>query len=414
MPAVSKPKNKSPLVKAVKRATQKREPLWKGPEIDGVTQSMVNSFLTCRERFRIRYVEGLRPIEQFNKFLEYGNMWHLCEEELATGRDFKRAETVLKNYAQGLCQRFPMAVNEIDKWYNCCRVQFPIYVDYWSKHPDVEARTPLMQEYVFDVSYQLPSGRVVRLRGKFDSVDLIGKGKNAGVYLQENKTKGDIDEQQLQRQLSFDMQTMVYLVALSQHTYDNGPLSKSSDGVPIRGVRYNVIRRPLSGGKGSIKQGEGTQGSKCNLKACREQMEQGLPAVRGCEKCGGSGYFGGKPAETSEDYYNRLQKYFIDEPDYWFMRWKTEISQADVERFKIRFLNPILEQLCQWYEVVEYWTRENKVENIWTDSESNHWQHPFGAVNGINEYGHSDLDEYLLTGSTLGLERSEELFRELQ
>ena len=68
----------------------------------------------------------------------------------------------------------------------------------------------MLQEQVCDVPYNLPSGRVVRLRGKFDSVDLI----DGGIYLQENKTKGDIDKIQVERQLSFDLQTLMYSVAL--------------------------------------------------------------------------------------------------------------------------------------------------------------------------------------------------------
>ena len=28
-------------------------PAWKGPEVDGITQSLLSKFLVCRERFRI-------------------------------------------------------------------------------------------------------------------------------------------------------------------------------------------------------------------------------------------------------------------------------------------------------------------------------------------------------------------------
>ena len=97
-----------------------------------------------------------------------------------------------------------------------CRVQFPIYLRWWSKKKDEKGRVSLLQEQVFNVPYELPSGRVVYLRGKWDGIDLI-KGN---VWLLEHKTKGDIDEHILNRNLSFDLQTMLYLVALhSEYGY---------------------------------------------------------------------------------------------------------------------------------------------------------------------------------------------------
>jgi len=202
--------------------------VWEGPEgkgsQGGVTQSMISRWLECRERFRVRVIEGYRAKDQFNKYLEYGNMWHVCEESHAAGGNPIVNNPVaeppwlqsLKKYCKDLCEKYLTQVEEVDHWYRTCKAQFPCYVDYWSKHRDVEQRTPLMQEQVFDVPYELPSGRVVRLRGKFDSVDLIGKGKMAGIYLQENKTKGDVDRVDLEKQLQYDLQTMTYLTVLEQ------------------------------------------------------------------------------------------------------------------------------------------------------------------------------------------------------
>lgn len=209
----------------------KRGPVWAGPEAPGpnggITQSLLARFLTCRERFRLLVVEGLKPADTFSHRLEYGSMWHVCEEALA-GSPSKFADGMiivhhdwvgpLTAYCQQLCKRYPLQQEQIDHWYNVCKITFPLYVEHWSQHPDVTARTPLLQEQVFDVPYQLPSGRTVRLRGKWDSVDLIGKGKNASVYLCENKTKGNIDEPALKRQLAsgFDLQTGLYNVALQE------------------------------------------------------------------------------------------------------------------------------------------------------------------------------------------------------
>lgn len=360
------------LTDRLKEIQEQREiPLWEGPCSDGpnggITQSMLNNFLVCRERFRVRYVLGLQPTDTFKHALEFGNMWHAAEESLAA----KDADPWLKldAYTVELCERYPLQQQDIIHWHNIVKLQFPIYREYWASHEDVKDRTPLMQEEVFNIPYLLPSGRTVRLRGKFDSVDLIG-GK---IWLQENKTKGDIDPVLLQRQLTFDLQTGLYLVALSELSNDTGEASWE-----IAGVRYNVIRRPLSGGKGSIRQ---------------------------------------KKNQTQEEFYQELGELIkgatgpdwgmLEGEHYFFMRWKVDVSPQDIENFKVRFLNPILEQLCDWWEDLQSWVDGEP----WPPS---HWRTPYGIYSPLYDGKPTDLDEYLASGSTVGLRRAESLFKELK
>ncbi len=361
-----------------KAAAQRKEPLWKGPEVDGITQSLLGDFLECRERFRLKVVEGLALPDSFQHRREYGNMWHVCEEYNSQGQAWEGA---LALHCRDLCKRYRTQQEQIQHWYEVCKLQFPIYLKYWAKHPDEKARTPVMQEQTFKVPYQLPSGRTVLLRGKWDAVDLIGKGKTAGVYLQENKTKGEIEEEQLKRQLSFDLQTMFYLVALAEDScvlVQDGrvrwpAIASGSLKVPsIRGVRYNVVRRPLSGGIDSIKQCKG---------------------------------------ESKEDFYKRLAERIADHPQHYFMRWKVEVSQADIERFKHEFLNPILEQLCDWWAFI---TNESNLADPFRSSyQGIHWRTPYGAYSALVEGRTTEFDEYLATGSTVGLVRTDNLFPEL-
>jgi hypothetical protein len=390
--------------------TAKQEPkgpLWKGPEEDGITFSLLSRFLVCRERFRVHAIEGLRPADGFNYRIEYGQMWHCCEEELARGGppkwDNRSSSTAfffpLRKYCQDLAMDYPMSREQIDHWMNVCAVQYPIYTDYWLKHKEVSERTPLLQEQVFDVPYKLPSGRTVRLRGKWDSVDLIGSKKSAGIYLQENKTKGDIKEEQLRRQLTFDLQTMMYLVAIYEGRYEKPLIEVIPKGSQILGVRYNVIRRPLSGGKGSIVRHKATKH---------------------------------KPEETKESFYSRLRDILFESPQDFFFRWRVEVSKADVEKFRRECLDPVLEQLCDWWEWVSFIRNHNPTnqEAVWDNdvtfgarpddpkggihSSAIHWRHPFGVYNILDEGGSSDLDEYLSTGSEVGLERATTLFPELE
>jgi hypothetical protein len=375
-------------------------PLWKGPEVDGVTFTLLSRFLVCRERFRLLVIEGLRPSEGFNHRIEYGNMWHLCEEHHARGNDPTRGnkadkamplwEGALKEYATALAKRYPIQREQVEHWWNVCRTQFPVYVHYWARNTDVVQRIPLLQEYAFKVPYQLPSGRTVLLRGKWDSVDVIGKGKGTGIYLQENKTKGDVVEAQLKRQLTFDLQTMLYLVALENQLEFQGQtdlrLPPGVAGSTLGGVRYNVIRRPLSGGKYSI--------------------------VR--HKPSKSNMYG----ESPEEYYARLGSLIKENPEHFFMRWRVEVQPEDIARFRKRCLDPILEQLCDWWE----WVRLTPHGDPFSDRDGSfgepepnhiHWQHPFGVYNVLDEGGSTDLDEYLSSGSLAGLTRTDNLFPEL-
>lgn len=355
--------------------SETRDAVWDGPcdpgPRGGITFSMLSRFLHCRERFRLIVVEGLKPMEKFEGRIEYGQMWHICEEAHAANQDYFEP---VKAYATSLARTFPQQVEEIVKWYRVCLTQFPIYVRYWESHPDVLKRKPLLQEEVFHVPYRLPSGRTVYLRGKMDSVDEITEGSSKGIYLQENKTKSDIDQEAVQRQLRFDLQTGIYLTAL------NGTKNRLGSRAPISGVRYNVIRRPLSGGKNSIRPHQAT---------------------------------GKKPAETPDEFYTRLGGLIEAEPEYYFMRWKSEVTMGEVADIQQQCLTPLLEGLCDWWELVLKSPDRNPFKNLRKENRGIHWRYPYGVYNPTLEGYSSEIDEYLATGSETGLRRVDSLFNEL-
>lgn len=363
-------------------------PLWAGPcaagPLGGITQSMLGRFLGCRERFRLKYVLGLEPPDRWHHTLGYGLMWHHCEEGLARGENWD----TFHEYVRGLLNRYPFQQEEITKWGSVCKVQFPEYVKYWREEPDVLCRVPVMQERVFDVPYALPSGRVVRLRGRWDSVDHITDdvtGPGGALYLQENKTKGDINKEQVERQIKFDLQTLFYLTALERERNLFGQ-SPSDLYQRIGGVRYNVVRRPLSGGKGSIRP-HSAKSTKTTY----------------------------TPAESADDFYERLRRdYLAAEPSYWFFRVRAEISQEDVRVFRDTCLDPILEQVCAWYEEVTGQYEIHLTTTGCVPLPPMNYRTPFGVYNPLDESGATEYDAYLATGSEAGLRRVEELFTELQ
>lgn len=368
-------------------------PLWKGPQVDGITQSLLSRFIVCPHRFWLLTVKGLRPAEGFNHRLEYGNLWHAAEEEFCRNGDWEKA---LVEYAKKLTGQHRTQQEQVEHWYNVCRIQFPLYIKYWEKHPDMLSRVPVFQEKEFAVKYYLPSGRYVVLRGKFDAVDIVQqRGKPKVICLQENKTKGDIDKQGLLRQLQFDMQTMIYIIALKlymseekrselTHKRESKALRNMSD-LPIAMVRYNVIRRPLSGGAGTIRQ---HKPSKSN-----------------------------PHGESLDEFYNRLRDDVISQdPDNFFMRWNIDITPQDVARFENQFLVPKLENLCDWWEsiqldILDPWTAGAGKD--YAGPNPYHYRFPYGVYNPMLEGGYGETDEYLNTGSEVGLRMTKNLFPEL-
>ncbi len=131
---------------------------------------------------------------------------------------------------------------------------------------------------------------------------------------------------------------------------------------PILGVRYNVIRRSAHKSTDSM------------LKKVNEDIAAG----RGGE---------------------------------WFARWKVEVTPADVARFRRETLDPVLEQLCDW------WRWIISIKDPFDQNEVNlgrfHWRHPHGVWNPMDNGAESDVDSWLETGSLVGLQRTDNLFPEL-
>lgn len=379
------PKVKKTITETLKKKKVqiKKGPVWEGPcgegEQGGITFSLLSRFLVCRERFRLYVVDGLKVADEFNVRMGYGNIWHEAEASFALAMNWKAAIT---EYCARLCKQYPLQAQEIDKWYNVCKVQFPVYIEYWKKHKDQKKRVEITSELPFDVPYPLPSGRVVRLRGKFDSLYSLNKK----LGLQENKTKGDIDEFAIPRQLNFDLQTMIYAIA-AEIVRDTG-VGKWTWG-EFDEVLYNVIRRPLSGGRHTIRQHQAT--SK-------------------------------KAEESPQEFYQRLQGLIEGEPEFFFMRWNVKITQQDIDRFKRECLDPILEQLCDWWDWItdpkNNWAGNKdpfsrEIGETGVDVTGIHFRFPHGVWNPLLEGRSSDLDNYLMDGVATGLQRTDNLFTEL-
>jgi len=393
-----------------KKTTKKKvELFWKGPFEggDGITFSLLSKFLVCRERFRLMTIEGLEEDEGFRPALEYGSLWHEAEEAFAAGKDWKKPVRI---YRDKLLANYPADVAEVNKWFSVCMKTFPIYVRHWKTHKDTAKRKPLLEEYAFRVPYKLPSGRVLWLKGKFDCVFLEGV-KRAFIMLQENKTKGRIDEQGIQGTVDQNLQTMLYQIALRTlavlckegNAPDDLPVHvvDALKKYPIKGVLYNVCRRPLAD-LHAIKQRKGREVNK--------KDKDGKPVLKR----------DGKPVkvrvgvETDKEFFDRLAAVIKEDADNFFMRWKVLLTDKDVERFKTRCFHPVMEQLADWYEWISAAPDEPfRVDDQGVPGGGIHWQAPWGVYDSMFGGFRGDFFELLTKGSRTNLKKKPTLFPEL-
>lgn len=371
-------------LKGVKLQNSETATVWEGPEgtgpQGGVSQSLIGRWLANRKTFELYALRGLQPYEQFSAPLEFGNMFHLCEEQYGKSRakskgskgvaSAKSWQQALEEYTRELIKKYQMDADKIAHWYQMCLALFPEYVEYWAREKSEKERSVLFNEHTFDVPYTLPSKRVVRLRGKRDGGSIFTKGglRHDGLWLDENKTKSSIDQTKICRQLKFDLQTMTYLVAM--YADKNLPVSEAFwtttetkyQGDEIRGVRYNVIRRSAHKSTDSM------------LKKLHEDVADN----RGGE---------------------------------WFGRWTVPITAKEVLVFRETCLDPVLEWMCVWYDTVAL--KKLVALGPYDLQRMVNYRHPYGVWNPMDEGGTNEYDFHLENGSMAGLHRVTELFPEL-
>lgn len=381
---------------------QRSEPLWAGPDVDGITFSLLSRWLVCRHRFWLYAVQGLTAADEFNTAIEFGQMWHDCEEAHCRGNDWLKAATA--RY-QRWRRDYPTKDAETRKWYNVLKTTFPIYIEYWKKNDLEVRRKPLFEEKEFKLPYTLPSGRTLFMRGKIDG----GFSSDESVIIQENKTKTSIDTDGINATIQANLQTMFYQLAArlalkeekGHHQYfDFGlgiirlPSKRDNVKLKVNGLLFNVIKRPL-GDLHAIKQKKGR-------------------LVKG-KRVG---------VESETQFYERLGKVIKAGSSDYFQRWLVTLEDDDMTTFCNHVLNPILEQLMDWWE----WIKQDPMDPFaprydpyHTDGNDNyrvipnnqHWQSPWGVYNSLGLGFRGDYFDYLTAGRTGGLKQATTLFPEL-
>lgn len=271
-------------------------------ERDGVTQSLISMWLSCRQKARF-YLQGWES-KYAKEALVDGNIGHAVLEyaylDVKAGKLTsppteksiqKYTDMVEKMWNQEHVRLDSKARTMVDKALAVMEVTLPLYFDYWRDDFTKKKWLSLEEKWVMWLPIVGADGKKVSipLRGKKDGTF---KGTK-GTWLFETKFKAMIDEGAISETLSFETQVMLYLLETWGET---------SSPVP-RGCLYNIIRRT----------------------ALRMNT-----------------------SETVVQYAKRVKKDVEKRPEFYFMRMESPTSEKELLAFKDE-LTGLLTDMWNWF-----------------------------------------------------------------
>jgi hypothetical protein len=255
--------------------------------------------MTCRQKAAYGLLEQLTTNGGSTPLL-FGNLVHRVLELTYADKNPGYAMEHLETAANELA---PVDNAEYEDYEIClgwAEALIPSYFLFWGKK-DFESMRWEHLEGEFGVPYDMGLGRMtIPLRGKIDGAYRIGT--NNSLWLFETKTKGQIKEDFLLEQLSFDFQINYYCNVLTKIS-----------GVRPKGVNYNILRRP-------------------NLRR--------------------------SSSETLKNFVERCQADIIKRPEFYFQRYEVAVTEKDMDKWNREF-KVIMQLFEQWVSNPEYYTYKN-------------------------------------------------------
>lgn len=169
--------------------------LWLGPYIEGVSQSLINRFKQCPYRFYLYAILGLQDDLPLPANLIWGDIYHKGLELLLASKDINPSILGMLDYAESKYPQRPSSYDTSTKLL-LRKFRFDTYNGSWQT------------EVKFEHPVQLPSGRLVKFRGKMDGYKT--DHPEYGSVLGEHKCKGYIDPARITKELKQDLQVNVY------------------------------------------------------------------------------------------------------------------------------------------------------------------------------------------------------------
>ena len=324
----------------------------------GISFSLLSKFINCRERFRLYAVEGMREEKSSKHAMNWGTYFHNLIElhaahpNLSAGGIIRRAKKV------------PLPQEERNQAHTVFHAYMEHYAECNYKY--------CAQEQEFRVPYILGNGKKVNLVGKTDEIISFlphPQFRQGSLWIQENKTKEKINEYKIESGLINDLQTMMYAVCVEA-------LFKK----PVEGVVYNVIRKP------SLRPKTLKYTDRLGKKVSRK--------------------------ESTVEFNQRLTEDIELNPEHYFKRWVIPFPSGHKEQWRQRTFDPILNDLCNWWESVKHdpfspWVLKNGEPNF------HHWIKPFGVYDSMTT-GTGDFFDYLTRGLSVSVSVGNEPFPELE
>ena len=360
--AATKTTSKSKTNKTNKATSKPKKLPYKGWSLltHGVTQSLLQKFIGCKDRFHKHAILGLKSVDR-KEAMEYGTMFHkLIEEGARLGKNYTRDKLVrIMNEYIKLKYSSPESLL-------LARIAIAQYHEYKEWESTKPKYKYLAQEPVFNEPFPLPATSynpcpeisiniprtTINLRGRIDEVI----EKENGIWLQENKTKSRIDISTLQDTIPENIQVMFYAVA-AQLKY----------GRPVKGVIYNVIRKPGQ----------------------RQRQK-----------------------EADQDYIDRIVKEIRENPNYYFYRLAYSFPPGAVAKWTREELVPLLYDVYIWWRSIEA-----NPTMPWMDEEGNvnpfHGRKSFGIYDPMSN-GKGEFFDLIVHGRKQGLVVDHEMFHELK
>ncbi len=206
---------------------------------EGVTQSLLSSFIDCRVRCKLQ-LEGWQMAGGTKESLFYGSLYHHLMEYL--GKGVAAGDNGPEQYAIGtgwwgartdeFLARLPSDADSgtVQMAERCIAQASGVWDGYLREYPaDLKSDHWIELEGTFDAVWD-----GYRLRGKRDGMTRDCKGD---LWLFESKTRSQMSAN-AEATIAFDFQSLFYLTA------NQAELEARCETGRIVGVQYNVIRKP--------------------------------------------------------------------------------------------------------------------------------------------------------------------------
>lgn len=266
---------------------------------------MLTKYLSCKEKMRLSYMEGLEPTKRSTEAMDFGTYIHECLDLIYTKlRDSDPQDFLanIKTHVSDACGTYYDVKREfmetegydlvtLDEHAGIAEALLPEYFEFWREDFFTIKWRFLEEEFCVYVEFKLNGVRYrIPVRGKIDG----GFDTPKEFWMFETKTKGRINEDQIMSQLPIDLQVNLYFLAIFLK-FGEWP----------NGVVYNLIRKP--------------------------QLRQGKN-------------------ETLVEYCKRCRADIFDRPEFYFSRIHVSVTKEEIIQWRDEQLIPMLQDLVLWYE----------------------------------------------------------------